>query len=139
MQVPPSSKLPGNSSDVLPGFKTMPVGNHDGSVSDMDTSSESEDHLYDTHYSFISLPQDGKLPNAVAQGHASLQKTRHGRGEANGSPHSASSIEVSFAQCRSSDDGIHHGLAHSSDSFSPYVTSHSNGFVDKQVWVFLTC
>ncbi|KAL4333355.1 hypothetical protein GQ457_07G004150 [Hibiscus cannabinus] len=149
--LPPSAKFPNGrlSSNVIQGSQRIPVSGYDhGSESDMDMSSDSDEHVYDGHYSFISSPQDDKVRNGVtAKLAASVQKSEaHGHGGtqlklANGAQRpaqvcgrkqetgeeqfsdSACSTEVSYMQHRSNNGVASHREAYSSDGYSSTVTS----------------
>ncbi|XVF59087.1 hypothetical protein PTKIN_Ptkin07bG0246700 [Pterospermum kingtungense] len=70
--LPPSAKFGnGHLSNGIPVSRGIPVGGEDGgSGSDMETSSDSEEHGYDRQFSFISSPQDDKVPTVAAAKHA---------------------------------------------------------------------
>lgn len=139
--LPPSAKFHNGhlSQNVIPVS-----GNDDGSESDMDISSDSDEHVHDEQYSFISSPQDDKVQNVAA---ASMQKSEaHGHYGpqlklGNGAQRparvcggkadtvekqfsdSACSTEVSYMQYRSKNGGAPPGEAYDSDSYSSTVTS----------------
>ncbi|KAL1144411.1 hypothetical protein V6Z11_A11G229300 [Gossypium hirsutum] len=139
--LPPSAKFRNGhlSQNIIPVS-----GNDDGSESDMDISSDSEEHAHDGQYSFISSPQDDKVHNVAA---ASMQKSEaHGHYGpqlklGNGAQRpaqvcggkadtvdkqfsdSACSTEVSYMQYRSNNGGAPPGEAYNSDSYSSTVTS----------------
>ncbi|KAA3473775.1 Ribosomal protein L10 family protein isoform 2 [Gossypium australe] len=146
--LPPSAKFRNGhlSKNIIPVS-----GNNDGSESDMDISSDSEEHVHDGQYSFISSPQDDKVHNVAA---ASMQKSEaHGHYGpqlklGNGAQRpaqvcggkadtvdkqisdSACSTEVSYMQYRSKNGGAPPGEAYNSDSYSSTVTSrvfHTGG------------
>ncbi|KAB2058181.1 hypothetical protein ES319_A11G216900v1 [Gossypium barbadense] len=146
--LPPSAKFRNGhlSQNIIPVS-----GNDDGSESDMDISSDSEEHAHDGQYSFISSPQDDKVHNVAA---ASMQKSEaHGHYGpqlklGNGAQRpaqvcggkadtvdkqfsdSACSTEVSYMQYRSNNGGAPPGEAYNSDSYSSTVTSrvfHTGG------------
>lgn len=50
-------------SGVIPGSRTTPVSGSDGWGSNMDTGFDSDDEVYDGHYSVENSPQDDKFPN----------------------------------------------------------------------------
>ncbi|XWS45008.1 hypothetical protein CRYUN_Cryun15aG0098800 [Craigia yunnanensis] len=150
--LPPSAKFHNRhlSPSVIPVSRGIPVSGNDGeSGSDMDMSSDSDEHVYERQYSFISSPQDDKVPTIAAATHAaSMQKSeacgnsgiqlklgnsaqRPARvcgGNPVGKPDtqeelfsdSASSTEVSFVQYRSSDAVAPHREA---NSYSSTVTA----------------
>ncbi|KAL1073634.1 hypothetical protein V6Z11_D11G236100 [Gossypium hirsutum] len=139
--LPPSAKFRNGhlSHNIIPVN-----GDDDGSESDMDISSDSEEHVHDGQYSFISSPQDDKVHNVAA---ASMQKSEvHGHYGpqlklGNGAQRpaqvcggkadtvdkqfsdSACSTEVSYMQYRSNNGGAPPGEAYNSDSYSSTVTS----------------
>ncbi|TYJ10678.1 hypothetical protein E1A91_A11G223400v1 [Gossypium mustelinum] len=146
--LPPSAKFRNGhlSQNIIPVS-----GNDDGSESDMDISSDSEEHAHDGQYSFISSPQDDKVHNVAA---ASMQKSEaHGHYGpqlklGNGAQRpaqvcggkadtvdkqfsdSACSTEVSYMQYRSNNGGAPPGEAYNSDSYPSTVTSrvfHTGG------------
>ncbi|TYH45127.1 hypothetical protein ES332_D11G243100v1 [Gossypium tomentosum] len=146
--LPPSAKFRNGhlSHNIIPVN-----GDDDGSESDMDISSDSEEHVHDGQYSFISSPQDDKVHNVAA---ASMQKSEaHGHYGpqlklGNGAQRpaqvcggkadtvdkqfsdSACSTEVSYMQYRSNNGGAPPGEAYNSDSYSSTVTSrvfHTGG------------
>ncbi|MBA0618402.1 hypothetical protein Godav_027760 [Gossypium davidsonii] len=146
--LPPSAKFRNGhlSQNIIPVN-----GNDDGSESDMDISSDSEEHVHEGQYSFISSPQDDKVHNVAA---ASMQKSEaHGHYGpqlklGNGAQRpaqvcggkadtvdkqfsdSACSTEVSYMQYRSNNGGAPPGEAYNSDSYSSTVTSrvfHTGG------------
>ncbi|KHG03261.1 Anti-sigma F factor antagonist [Gossypium arboreum] len=120
--LPPSAKFRNGhlSQNIIPVS-----GNDDGSESDMDISSDSEEHAHDGQYSFISSPQDDKVHNVAA---ASMQKS-----EAHG--HYGPQLKLGNgaqrpAQYRSNNGGAPPGEAYNSDSYSSTVTSrvfHTGG------------
>lgn len=120
--LPPSAKFRNGhlSQNIIPVS-----GNDDGSESDMDISSDSEEHAHDGQYSFISSPQDDKVHNVAA---ASMQKSEvHG--------HYGPQLKLGNgaqrpAQYRSNNGGAPPGEAYNSDSYSSTVTSrvfHTGG------------
>ncbi|PPD98658.1 hypothetical protein GOBAR_DD04322 [Gossypium barbadense] len=146
--LPPSAKFRNGhlSHNIIPVN-----GDDDGSESDMDISSDSEENVHDGQYSFISSPQDDKVHNVAA---ASMQKSEaHGHYGpqlklGNGAQRpaqvcggkadtvdkqfsdSACSTEVSYMQYRSNNGGAPPGEAYNSDSYSSTVTSrvfHTGG------------
>ncbi|XP_022775011.1 uncharacterized protein LOC111316996 [Durio zibethinus] len=61
------------SPSVIPVSRGIPVcGDDGGSGSDMDMSSDSDEHLCDRQYLFISSPQDDKVPTVAAVTHAKM-------------------------------------------------------------------
>ncbi|XVF17335.1 hypothetical protein REPUB_Repub10bG0111800 [Reevesia pubescens] len=145
--LPPSARH--FSPSVIPVSQGIPVsGNDGGSESDMDMSSDSDDHLYDRQYSFISSPQDDKvLGVATATNAASMQKSeacgnsgiqlklgnsaqrparvcgRKPETQEEQFSDSASTTGVSFMQYRSTDGVAPQREANKSDSYSSTVTS----------------
>ncbi|OMO73001.1 hypothetical protein COLO4_27342 [Corchorus olitorius] len=128
------SGLPPSAPSSIQVSRGRPVSGNDGSPgSDMDTSSDDE-HVYERQYSFISSPQDDKVPTAATATHvASMQKQvaccytgiqsklgnssqRPAAGVYGGKPDtqeeqlsdSASSIQVSYMQYRSSNGVASH-------------------------------
>lgn len=152
--LPPAARF-GNghlSSNVIRVSGGIPVDDKNGgSESDMDTSSDSDEHVYERKF-FISSPQDDKVPSVAASKHAApiqgletcgnsgvqLKVGNSAQRSANvcgGNPvwksdtkeeqfsDSASSTEVSFVQCRSSDGVAPHREANYSESRSSTITS----------------
>lgn len=155
------------SSGVIPVSGGISVsGNDGGSGSDMDTSSDSDECPYDRQYSFISSPQDDKVPTVAAAtraassqkleacgsskielklGNSAQRPARVCGGNPFGKPdsqeeqlsNSASSTEVSFMQYRSSDGVAPHREAYNTESYSSTVTSRvRNEITSKQVCIF---
>ncbi|KAK6237922.1 hypothetical protein QUC31_003391 [Theobroma cacao] len=153
------------SSGVIPVSGGISVsGNDGGSGSDMDTSSDSDECPYDRQYSFISSPQDDKVPTVAAAtraassqkleacgnskielklGNSAQRPARVCDGNPFGKPdsqeeqlsNSASSTEVSFMQYRSSDGVAPHREAYNTESYSSTVTSRvRNEITSKQVF-----
>ncbi|XVE86848.1 hypothetical protein DITRI_Ditri18aG0068200 [Diplodiscus trichospermus] len=151
--LPPANFRNGNlPPNVVPVSRGIPVSGDDhGSGSDLDMSSDSDDNLCDRQYSFISSPQDDKVPTVASSIHgASMKKSESGGnsgiqlklgngaqrpaqahgGNFVGKPgtheeqlsDSTSSPEVSFVEYRGSDGATPHRETYNSDSYSCTIT-----------------